>query len=154
MSQAKPIQLKTNKAGRIFAKIKNGNIYRLNAIVAPDRAASVISRIEDAGKINLKHWTRCNVDQPHLQEQDASREGGSAPRDEYFAVWEKRCREAHDALNTYKLSGMVARKEKKLAALTASDCPKDQDLIYIVSRELEIAQEWLRDAQETARVAA
>ena len=144
MSQAKPIQLKTNNAGRIFAKIKNGNIYRLNAIVAPDRAAAVISRIEDAGKIQLKHWTRCDVDQPRAL--DASRDEGSAPRDEYLAVWEKRCQEAYVARNTSKLRGMIARKQKKLAALTASDCLKDQDLIYIVSREQEIAQGWLQAA--------
>ena len=153
MSQAKPIQLKTNKSGRIFAKIKNGNIYRLNAIVAPDRAASVISRIEDAGKISLKHWTI--VDQSIRTQTVPTEPGqGPAPRDQYLEVWVKRCREAFDALNTYKLSGMVKRKEKKLASLTASDCPRAQDLIYIVSRELEIAQEWLRDAQEQARVAS
>ena len=80
-------------------------------------------------------------------------EQGPALRDQYLAVWEKRCREAYDNLNIAKLAGMVNRKQKKLAALTASDCPKAQDMIYIVSREQEIAQEWLRDANEQARVA-
>lgn len=151
MSQAKPVQLKTNKSGQILAKIKNGNIYRLNH--KPQNAASVIARIEQAGKINLKHWSL--VDQTIRTQTVPTEQGqGPAPRDQYLEVWEQRCREAHDALNTYKLSGMVARKTKKLEALTASDCPRAQDLIFVVSRELEIAQYYLRDAQETARVAA
>lgn len=149
MSQAKPIQLKTNKSGQIFAKIKNGNLYRLNH--KPQNAASVIARIEQAGKINLKHWTKVDRTVCTVPTEPGQ---GPAPRDQYLAVWDKRCQEAFATLNTYKLSGMVARKKKKLAALTASDCPQAQDLIYIVSRELETAQDWLRDAQEQARVAA
>jgi hypothetical protein len=143
MSQAKPIQLKTNTSGQIFAKIKNGNIYRLNH--KPEQAANVIARIEQAGKINLKHWTR--VEKREAQTVPTEQGQGPALRDQYLAVWEERCQAAYVARNISKLRGMVARKQKKLAALTASDCPKAQDLIFVVSREYEIAQGWLQATQ-------
>lgn len=144
MSQAKPIQLKTNKSGQIFAKIKNGNIYQLNHKTSPEQAKAVILRIKDAGKISLKHWTR--VEKRAAQTVPAEQGQGPALRDQYLAVWQERVEAAYVACNTSKLRGMVARKQKKLAALTASDCPRAQDLIYIVSRELEIAQSWLNAA--------
>lgn len=149
MSQAKPIQLKTNTSGQIFAKIKNGNIYRLNH--KPQNAASVIARIEQAGKIQLKHWTR--VEKPEVRTVPTEQGQGPALRDQYLAVWEERCQAAYVARNISKLRGMVARKQKKLAALTASDCPKAQDLIFVVSREYEIAQGWLQ-ATQSMEVAA
>lgn len=154
MSQAKPVQLKTNNSGQIFAKIKNGNIYQLKVRTTPEQAKGVISRIEDAGKINLKHWWKVDLEGrpapadwgPRTQTVPTDEGQGPALRDQYLAVWEERVAAAYVACNTSKLRGMVARKQKKLAFLTASDCPKAQDLIYIVSRELEIAQGWLNAA--------
>ena len=60
MSIAKPVLVAPAKNGahKLFAKIKNGNIYLLNTPVAPSRAEAMAARILDAGKIHLKHWTK------------------------------------------------------------------------------------------------
>ena len=157
MSKAKPTSIKTNKAGQIFAKIKNGNIYRLNANVNPAESASVVARIKDAGAINLKHWTKVETNKNILQlatadrkPQPAKQESQPALRNQYLAVWEKRCSDAYDRLNTKKLEGMVARKEAKLDNLKGD--PKG--LRQIIQQELDIALEYLRDAYEQQAVAS
>ena len=131
MSKAKPPQIKINKSGQIFAMIKNGNIYRLNANVNPAESKSVAARIKDAGAINLKHWTKC-------EPRPAKQESEPALRDQYLAIWQERVEAAYVACNTSKLRGMVKRKEAKLKALSA-----DNGLRQIIQQELEIAQSWL-----------
>lgn len=60
MSQAIPTLVrKGKKTDAIYALIKNGNVYRLNAHVDPRHIKRVIEEIEIAERIQLKHWTKC-----------------------------------------------------------------------------------------------
>lgn len=60
MSQAVPTFVrKGRKTSAIYAKIKNGNVYRLNAPVAPEQVNQAIAKIKESGCIQLKYWTKC-----------------------------------------------------------------------------------------------
>lgn len=60
MSRAIPTHVrKGRKSSSIYARIKNGNIYKLNAPVKPKQVAGVIAQIKQAGQIQLKYWTKC-----------------------------------------------------------------------------------------------
>jgi len=62
MSQATPMFVRKGKnTSAIYAKIKNGNVYKLNAPIAPEQVNRVIAQIKAAGRIQLKHWTKCEV---------------------------------------------------------------------------------------------
>lgn len=145
MSQAIPVMVAPAKSGAptIFAKIKNGNVYTLNAKVHPKAMAGLIAKIKSAGKINLKHWTKY---EPRPAKQEPRSE---AYRLQYLKVWEDRCREAYERDNNKKLEGMVARKEAKLKTLNGDA----NGLRQIIEKEYEIALEYLRDACEQREVA-
>ena len=73
MSRAIPTIVRKGKTANstsIYAQIKNGNIYKLKAIVASDAISSVIAKIEQAGKIQLKHWEGVRVKQPAWIKED------------------------------------------------------------------------------------
>lgn len=60
MSQAIPTLVrKGKKTDAIYARIKNGNVYRLNASVSPMHVNRIIEEIIIAERIQLKHWTKC-----------------------------------------------------------------------------------------------
>ena len=60
MSQAIPTLVRRGKKSTaIYAKIKNGNVYRLTANVPATGIKPTIAKIKQAGRINLKHWTKC-----------------------------------------------------------------------------------------------
>ena len=60
MSHAIPTLVrKGKKTDAIYALIKNGNVYRLNARVNPTNINQAIDKILTSGRIRLKHWTKC-----------------------------------------------------------------------------------------------
>ena len=70
MSQAIPKYVRTGKNSTgIYAQIKNGNVYKLKAHVATASIPSVIAKIKQAGKIQLKHW-ECVRTKPTRWEQE------------------------------------------------------------------------------------
>ena len=60
MTQATPQQLAFGKTDttKLYATIKNGNIYSLRAAVPASAGPALIAKIQAAGKINLKHWAK------------------------------------------------------------------------------------------------
>ena len=153
MSQAKPVSIKSNKSGQVFAKIKNGNIYRLNANTTPEQATAVISRIKDAGKISLKHWTRVEKHEPLPVTQC------SEPTlvEQYNAVWNKRVDSAAAEGNVDKLKAMYNRKKSKLILLSGKHNPKNPDprllaVIQAVTNEQNYAASKLQEAGRTPRI--
>lgn len=60
MSRAIPMFVrKGTKTSAIYAKIKNGNVYKLNTPIAAEQVDWAIAQIKAAGLIQLKHWTKC-----------------------------------------------------------------------------------------------
>ena len=76
---------KGKNTSAIYAKIKNGNVYKLNTPIAPARVNWAIAQIKTAGRIQLKHWTKCG---------GANAEGSEPrpvpvkPEPEHDLVWE------------------------------------------------------------------
>ena len=60
MTQANPQQLAFGKTDttKLYATIKNGNIYSLRAAVRAEAGPALIAKIQAAGKIDLKHWAK------------------------------------------------------------------------------------------------
>ena len=60
MTQANPQQLAFGKTDttKLYATIKNGNIYSLRAAVRAEAGPALIAKIQAAGKIDLKHWVK------------------------------------------------------------------------------------------------
>ena len=60
MTQANPQQLAFGKTDttKLYATIKNGNIYSLRAAVPASAGPALIAKIQAAGKIDLKHWAK------------------------------------------------------------------------------------------------
>lgn len=153
MSKAKPTQIKINKSGQIFAKIKNGNIYRLNANVNPAQSEAVAQRIKDAGAIHLKHWTKCeprpanhgSMIQTHAWLSE-DRPRVSAMQN-YFQVFEKRAREAAAAGNMHKLKGMWHRKVRKAEALSKQIGPngENSEVFMMVQMERDLVASLIKE---------
>ena len=65
MSRAIPTIVRKGKnTSAIYAKIKNGNVYKLNTPIAPEQVNWAIAMIKKAGKIQLKHWEAVRIKQP------------------------------------------------------------------------------------------
>ena len=170
MSQAKPVQLKTNTSGQIFAKIKNGNLYQLNHKTTPEQAPKVISRIEKAGKINLKHWSRAEKREPLPADQSLLSEDNIRPLQKYNQIWNERCAQAARDGNQDKLQSMIQRKKAKLKALNAqldaktksgevteqymSELAHLASIRDIVECEMASAVEWAHDLAIEMRAAS
>lgn len=62
MSRAIPMFVRKGKnTPSIYAQIRNGNVYKLNAPVSDAHVAKAIDKIKAAGWINLKHWTKAGT---------------------------------------------------------------------------------------------
>jgi len=78
---------KNKAANRLYARIKNGNIYRLNAPILIEHNArkDIVEQINAARKINLKHWTQVSK-RPRLTRDEYIAEHGSLPEDKSYSV--------------------------------------------------------------------
>lgn len=72
MTQATPQQLAFGKTDttKLYATIKNGNIYSLRAAVPASAGPALIAKIQAAGKINLKHWECVRIKLSRFEQED------------------------------------------------------------------------------------
>ena len=108
MSIAKPVSVAVGKtdSSTIYARIKNKNVYQLTAKVDPRAVPSIIAKIETAGRIHLKHWTKVEKRAPRTAPLSPRPLMGSDPIAPRFRI-----------MNEFKLKCDKLQAEGKLCML-------------------------------------
>ena len=151
MSQAIPTLIRTGKnSNAIYAKIKNGNVYKLNANVPAAGVKPTIAKIKQAGRINLKHWTKCEPRPAHKPARAWL--SGDRPRttglQAFYQDFKQRATAAASKGDKQKLSRMWANKAKKAEALSTQIGinGENAELFQMVQMERDFAASLLKEA--------